>query len=215
MGLQHAVWALRRVVMNLFGNALKYTDVGKVRISLQSKDIEPTPPSRHQQSIITISISDTGRGIGQEYLHHGLFAPFTQEDPLNPGTGLGMSIVLQIVRSLGGTIDVTSEKGVGTNVVVSLIMDQAPSARSSPPLYRAGESTVRKEITSGLNLALVGFGANLYIPGRRAGDQEVKPEALPSLQASFEGMATHWFGMNIVPPQALKGSPPDIYIANE
>ena len=209
--------ALRRVLMNLFGNALKYTDVGQVRVSLQSKDIEPTPPTQHQRSIITISVSDSGRGIGQEYLHHGLFAPFTQEDPLNPGTGLGMSIVLQIVRSLGGTIDVTSEKGVGTEVVVSLTMDQAPSARLPLPLARPSEDIVRrtKDITSGLNIALVGFDVDPDTPRSRVGNQEVKPKVLPPLQASFEGMATHWFGFNAVPPRAWKGSPPDIYIANE
>lgn len=58
--------ALRRVLMNLLGNALKY-DVGWVKISLQSKDIIPIKP-QSQQSIITITISDSGRGISQEFL---------------------------------------------------------------------------------------------------------------------------------------------------
>ncbi len=125
--------ALRRVLMNLFGNALKYTDSGYIKISVRSRDIEPTLRSQAERSIITISVSDSGRGIGREYLHSGLFEPFTQEDSLNAGTGLGLSIVLRIVRSLGGTIDVTSEKGVGTEVVVSFTLDQAPCA-SGPPL---------------------------------------------------------------------------------
>jgi signal transduction histidine kinase len=107
--------ALRRVLMNLFGNALKYTDAGWVRVSLRSKDIMPTL-SQSQQSIITITVSDSGKGISQEFLHNQLFTPFTQEDPLNSGTGLGLSIVLQIVRDLGGTINVKSEQGVGTEV---------------------------------------------------------------------------------------------------
>ncbi|KAF3481560.1 uncharacterized protein GIQ15_04319 [Arthroderma uncinatum] len=104
--------ALRRVVMNLFGNALKYTDAGWVKISLRSEDIKPTSPSHpHPQplvSIITIIVSDSGRGISQEFMHSHIFTPFTQENPLNSGTGLGLSIVLQIVRSLGGTIDITN-----------------------------------------------------------------------------------------------------------
>ena len=49
--------------------------------------------------------------------------PFTQENPLNPGTGLGLSIVLQIVRSLGGTIDIMSDQGVGTEVAVTLTLN--------------------------------------------------------------------------------------------
>lgn len=58
---------------------------------------------------------------------------------LGLGNGLGMSIVLQIVRSLGGTINVTSEKGVGAEVVVLLTLDQGLSARSPPPFDRARE----------------------------------------------------------------------------
>jgi hypothetical protein len=207
--------ALRRVLMNLFGNALKYTSMGWVKVSLQSKDIEP-PPSQPQQSIITISVSDSGRGMAPEYLHSGLFTPFTQENRLNPGTGLGLSIVLQIVRSLGGKIDITSEQGVGTEVVVSLTLDQASSA-DPLPLDREGEhliNSVRKK-TSGLNLGLVGFDDNLGIPDRRAGDGKAKPEPSLFLLASLGGMATHWFDMKVTAPQTWKASPPDIYIANE
>jgi signal transduction histidine kinase len=72
--------------MNLFGNALKYTDAGWVKISLQSKDIKPIK-SQSQQSIITITISDSGRGISQEFLHNQLFTPFSQENSLNPRIG--------------------------------------------------------------------------------------------------------------------------------
>jgi signal transduction histidine kinase len=200
--------ALRRVLMNLFGNALKYTDTGWVKVSLQSKDIGPTPS---QQSIITISISDSGRGIAQEYLQGNLFTPFTQENPLNPGTGLGLSIVLQIVRSLGGTIDITSKQGAGTEVVISLTMNQAPSA-SPLPLDPESETLIRRvrEMTSGLVLGLVGFEAHPHIPGRK-----VEAEPSVSLRASFEGMATHWFDLRVAAPQSWKASPPDIYIANE
>jgi signal transduction histidine kinase len=207
--------ALRRVLMNLFGNALKYTDLGWVKISLQSKDIDPTP-SQPQQSIITISISDSGRGIVQEYMHSGIFTPFTQENPLNPGTGLGLSIVLQIVRSLGGTIDITSEQGVGTEVVVSLTLNQVPPT-DPLALDREGEiiiKSVRKK-TSGLTLGLVEFDVNPSIPESRAGDRKVEPEPSLFLQASIESAATHWFDMKIAAPQTWKASPPDIYIANE
>jgi signal transduction histidine kinase len=149
--------ALRRVLMNLLGNALKYTDVGWVKISLQSKDIIPIKP-QSQQSIITITISDSGRGISQEFLNSQLFTTFSQENSLNPGTGLGLSIVLQIVRSLGGTIDVQSELGVGTEVKVSLTLDQELTAPQSLIIGVKYENSVIsvREKTSGLTLGLVG-----------------------------------------------------------
>ena len=207
--------ALRRILMNLFGNALKYTDKGWVKVSIQSKDLQRTP-SQPPQSVITISVSDSGRGIAQEYLHSGLFTPFTQENPLNPGTGLGLSIVLQIVRSLGGTIDITSEQGAGTEVVVSLTLNQAAAA-SPPPLDRDGESIIKsvRKKTSGLTVGFVGFDVYPDLPGSGTGDWKTEPEPRSLLRASFEDMATHWYNMEVVAPETWKALQPDIYIANE
>jgi signal transduction histidine kinase len=208
--------ALRRVLMNLFGNALKYTDAGWVKISLQSKDIKPIK-SQSQQSIITITISDSGRGISQEFLHNQLFTPFSQENSLNPGTGLGLSIVLQIVRSLGGTIDIHSELGVGTEVKVSLTLNQGltpPRPLALDARYENSVMRVRKK-TTGLTLGLVGFDVYSGISGTRAGIPKVEPELSLSLKASLKSMATHWFGMKVTASESWKASPPDIYIANE
>lgn len=208
--------ALRRVLMNLFGNALKYTDAGWVKISLQSKDIKPTK-SQSQQSIITITISDSGRGISQEFLQSQLFTPFSQENSLNPGTGLGLSIVLQIVRSLGGTIDVQSELGVGTEVKVSLTLNQAltpPQPLALNAKYESSVMSVRKK-TSGLTLGPMGFDISSGISGARAGTFNVEPELLLSLQASLKIMATNWFGMKVTASESWEASPPDIYVANE
>jgi signal transduction histidine kinase len=203
--------ALRRVLMNLVGNALKYTDAGWVKISLQSKDIKPTSP-QSQQSIIAITVSDSGRGISQEFLHSHLFTPFSQENPLNTGTGLGLSIVLQIVRSLGGTIDVQSEQGVGTKVKISLTLSQ--SSIAPQPLPESPIMSIRKK-TSGLTLCLLGFDVYSGMSGTRAGIRKVEPEPELSLQASLEGMATHWFDMKVTASQSWEASPSDIYISNE
>jgi signal transduction histidine kinase len=203
--------ALRRVLMNLVGNALKYTDAGWVKVSLQSKDIRPTS-SQSQQSTITITVSDSGRGISQEFLHSHLFTPFSQENSLNAGTGLGLSIVLQIVRSLGGTIDVQSEQGVGTEVKISFTLNQ--SSIAPQPLPENPALSVRKK-TSGLTLCLLGFDVYSGTSGTRAGILEIEPEPELSLQASLEGMATHWFDMKVTASQSWEASPSDIYIANE
>jgi signal transduction histidine kinase len=201
--------ALRRVLMNLFGNALKYTDAGWVKISLQSEDIKPTK-FQSQQSIITITISDSGRGISQEFLHGQLFTPFSQENSLNPGTGLGLSIVLQIVRSLGGIIDVQSELGIGTEVKVSLTLNQAlipPQPLALDAKYESSVMGMRKK-TSGLTLGLVGFDIS-------SGISKVEPEPSLSLRESLKSMAIHWFGMKVTASESWGTSPPDIYIANE
>jgi hypothetical protein len=206
--------ALRRVLMNLLGNALKYTDAGWVKISLQSKDIIPIK-SQSQQSIITITISDSGRGISQEFLHSQLFTPFSQESSLNPGTGLGLSIVLQIVRSLGGTIDVQSELGVGTKVKVSLTLDQAINTPQSLALGVEHKNSIisAREKTSGLILGLVGFQPRVSRTCASAFEVDPKPE--PSLQASLESMATIWFGIHVTTSESWEAAPPDIYIADE
>jgi len=207
--------ALRRVLMNLFGNALKYTETGWVKVSLQANDIESSP-SAPKRSVITLSVRDTGRGISQDYFHSGLFTPFTQEDAMNAGTGLGLSIVLQIVRSLGGTIDITSEQGVGTEVVVTITLDQAQPADS--PSHRL-ESLLMiqnaRGLTSGLTVGLVGLGESVRTLHRLVDDPALEAEPALFLQASIEGAATQWFDMTVAPPSTFATSPPDIFITNE
>lgn len=206
--------ALRRVLMNLFGNALKYTESGWVKVSLQAEDID-SAPSQPQRSVITISVKDTGRGIAQDYFHSGLFTPFTQENSMNSGTGLGLSIVLQIVRSLGGTIDITSEQGIGTEVVVTLTLNQAPPA-GPPSFHREGAIMIEKvrEMASGKTIGLVGLEDSSGILGRPADDHKVDPDPSSYLQASIEGMATQWFEMKVAAPSTFKSSTPDILVVN-
>ncbi|KAK3386575.1 hypothetical protein B0H63DRAFT_468018 [Podospora didyma] len=209
--------ALRRVLMNLFGNALKYTDSGWVKVSLKAVDIEPTPSEEPAKSIITISVSDTGRGIEQEYLHSRLFTPFTQENSLNPGTGLGLSIVLQIVRSLGGTINITSEQGVGTKVVVTLTLAKAPPGEH-PALGRDAEVVIQsaREKTKGLTIGLMGLNADPRLPQKRGTKRPtLETETSLVLGASIERATINWFGMKIAPPSTWVEKPPDFFIANE
>ncbi|KAJ4020355.1 hypothetical protein NW761_014691 [Fusarium oxysporum] len=117
--------AIRRIIMNLFGNALKFTRQGHIKVALKQK---PTEVSyRGRDHFISISVSDTGLGIGREFLQNNMFKPFMQENYLEPGTGLGLSLVKQITSQLRGRISVESQTGVGTTITVSL-----PLARPSP-----------------------------------------------------------------------------------
>jgi signal transduction histidine kinase len=106
--------ALRRIVMNLLGNALKYTDSGYITIKmLQQK-------SSANYVDLSLSVEDSGRGMSQEYQRTKLFTPFSQEDPFSSGTGLGLSIVKQIIESLKGEIEVRSTHNVGTVITISI-----------------------------------------------------------------------------------------------
>jgi signal transduction histidine kinase len=110
--------AFRRVIMNLLGNALKYTSHGYVCMKLEARPMEAlhTPASGEltARSLITVTIKDTGRGIASEFLRSKVFTPFAQENSLSSGTGLGLSIVRSIVALLEGEITIDSELGRGT-----------------------------------------------------------------------------------------------------
>jgi hypothetical protein len=113
--------ALRRIVMNLLGNALKYTESGYIAIKLQQS-------TKHHEAIdLALSIEDSGRGMTAEYQRTKLFSPFSQEDPFSSGTGLGLSIVKQIIESLKGEIEVNSTLNVGTQIKVSVRLPVAQS----------------------------------------------------------------------------------------
>ncbi|KAL3449848.1 two-component sensor protein histidine protein kinase [Aspergillus insuetus] len=111
--------ALRRIVMNVFGNALKYTSQGSIRVKMEIQPKNKTG-SRDGFDTVLLTVSDTGRGISNNYLRHHLFTPFMQENPLSPGTGLGLSLVNSIVRSLKGTIQIKSQVETGTVVQIAI-----------------------------------------------------------------------------------------------
>lgn len=105
--------ALRRVVMNVFGNALKYTEAGSVSLHIEAQTSKDDCP------VLLLTVSDTGRGISNDYLRSNVFTPFSQENPMSPGAGLGLSLVRGILRSLGGSIAIKSQLGVGTVVNIT------------------------------------------------------------------------------------------------
>ncbi|KAJ5122544.1 uncharacterized protein N7443_002646 [Penicillium atrosanguineum] len=104
----------RRILMNIIGNAMKWTKKGLIEITLTKAKRE----TKDGSSFAHLCVKDTGIGISREYLKNMLFSPFAQEDPLSPGVGLGLSIVRKLVMSLDGDIDVRSELGAGTQVEI-------------------------------------------------------------------------------------------------
>jgi len=115
---------LRQVLINLVGNAIKYTDAGgvKLRAGLTSQD---GPERAH----VRFEIEDSGPGIRQQDLHR-IFFPFVQlgeQAPTRAGTGLGLAICKQYFELMGGQVGVASEPGKGSVFFFSIPVRVLPS----------------------------------------------------------------------------------------
>ncbi|NKB33309.1 MAG: response regulator [Pseudomonadales bacterium] len=113
---------LYQVIMNLCVNA-QQAIVGKGQIYISIDTVEFLRPkllmdqSAPAGQYVTISVKDTGSGISKDALHK-VFEPFFTTKPVGSGTGLGLSLVYQIVKSNNGFIDVETAQGEGTKFVV-------------------------------------------------------------------------------------------------
>lgn len=187
--------ALRRIFLNLGGNAIKYTDSGWVRIKMRAEDL-PSKGDEDKKSLVTLTFTDSGKGISREFLKTRLFTPFSQENPLVSGTGLGMSIVRQIVEMLGGDIGVKSQPGKGTEVTVSLVLKRVLKKRPDRSLNQEtdGQDAMIEKIrerTKGKRVSFLGFDSTPQ-------ESEAQIRATAFLRSSLESYVTKWFGMDIV-----------------
>jgi len=118
---------IRQVLLNLLGNAIKFTAEGHVAVDARIESIS------NKETWIAIAVSDTGIGIPQERLD-GIFNAFTQADSSTTrhfgGTGLGLTISRQLVELMGGTLSVSSEPGVGSTFVATLPFKRPPQTRN-------------------------------------------------------------------------------------
>lgn len=110
---------LRRIILNLISNALRYNRPGgSIDFYVSERD------SNEEYTFLELRVEDTGIGMSQEFLEKSLYKPFTQEDDSvrteYHGTGLGMSIVKELVASMKGSIQAESQPGVGTVFTVIL-----------------------------------------------------------------------------------------------
>ncbi len=137
---------LRRVLLNLVGNAVKFTEKGSVSLGVEIVD-RPTPPDHIALCFV---VRDTGIGIPANRMQ-SMFQPFEQADNSTTrrygGTGLGLTIASQLVALMGGTIAVDSAPGRGSTFSFDLtlpLQTRDPAAiRSPPPEPLAAESQLR------------------------------------------------------------------------
>ena len=111
----------RQLLLNLLGNAVKYTGPGG-KISLEIAEEAPAPAG---YASISIRVRDNGIGMSPDFVAR-IFEPFERENNSTlsrvPGNGLGMAICKGIVEALGGTIDIQTEQGKGTEIIIHLFL---------------------------------------------------------------------------------------------
>ncbi|KAK6332161.1 hypothetical protein TWF718_002695 [Orbilia javanica] len=207
------VGGFRRVVMNLVGNALKYTDKGYVRVKLEAEPFYEDGTGKSTQepkTKVVLTVSDSGRGISRDFLKTKLYVPFSQENAMSSGTGLGMSIVRQILDILGGTIDVKSKLGVGTEVIVTLLLHQSTAVRAVPnPQSRDdGLELISRARAAASKKSIAFLGFSDAIP------------ALKYMKRSLLKCSREWYGMNILEDDNAQSlmefaGKADVLLANE
>lgn len=106
---------LQQVLLNLFNNAL---DAVVAKHGSQGGELTVTA-SRGENSRVVITVEDNGTGISPEN-REKIFAPFFTTKPVGKGTGLGLSVCYGIIDRMGGTMEVESEKGVGSTFSIRL-----------------------------------------------------------------------------------------------
>ncbi len=158
---------LQQILLNLVGNAIKFTEKGQVTLQL-----------RTQQQGLLISVIDTGIGIAASRLEH-IFDPFAQADASMSrrfgGTGLGTTIARQLIELMGGRIWVESELGVGSQFHVELPLEEGhavqaelePSIIALPPLHILAADDVPQNLEL-LQLLLQQHGHQLQLASNGA-----------------------------------------------
>jgi signal transduction histidine kinase/CheY-like chemotaxis protein len=182
---------LRQVLLNLVGNALKFTETGGIRLSV---DLDGSISNAH---VLRFEVADTGIGI-DALARERVFQPFSQADSSTTrkygGTGLGLPICKRLVELMGGTIGLNSQPGQGSTfwfrlplasappALVALdtprgdglrkaaSVPAAPMARSAQPrLLLVEDSWMNQQVALGM-LERLGYTVDLATDGRQALD---------------------------------------------
>jgi two-component system, sensor histidine kinase and response regulator len=170
---------LRQILLNLVGNAIKFTATGEIAVRVDSPDED------NERATIRVEVQDTGLGIARE-AQGAIFDPFRQADGTTTrkygGTGLGLAIVQQLLTAMGGEIGVQSEPGQGATFRFSVPFPKTadnPGAGSSPPDRLRNAKTLIVAEPSSLLRRLEQLVAAW---GMRADTIDQTPQALSEIQ---------------------------------
>lgn len=124
---------LRQILLNIVGNAIKFTQSGEVTVKVRTEYNEDI-----SKKIVVIYVKDSGPGLTQEQQQR-LFYPFTQADISTTrnygGTGLGLILSRRLAEALGGNVTIThSEPGVGSEFKISVTVEKIKMSAESQPM---------------------------------------------------------------------------------
>jgi CheY-like chemotaxis protein/anti-sigma regulatory factor (Ser/Thr protein kinase) len=151
---------IRQVLINLLNNAVKFTlEGGTITLEVSQVQLESSTTNLTPLNYIKIAVIDTGIGISAENIQK-LFQPFIQIDSaLNrqyTGTGLGLALVKRLVELHGGTIELTSEVGVGSCFAINLPINIGdPAIEEQTEQGLSGQSQIGQSQTEGLISPLI------------------------------------------------------------
>ena len=138
---------VRQILLNLVGNAIKFTQEGGVAVRVTGSVRPVVPPLAGASMELAIAVSDTGPGIGPEETR-SLFVEFEQNDNVTSrksgGTGLGLAISRRLARALGGDIDVDSRRGSGSTFTARIVLQTVAGAQ--PVLAKPVDAMAHKRV---------------------------------------------------------------------
>lgn len=171
---------LRQVLINLLGNAVKFTEKGEIKLTVKVSDENKTTP------LITFEVSDTGPGITKNQQAH-IFDAFSQADSSTTrrygGTGLGLAITKRLVTLMGGKIELFSETGAGSTFSFTIPIARA-EVDLSPPVKTELLQDVRVLIVDDHPVNREILHNQVIAWGMRNGCAASGPEALRMLDAA-------------------------------
>ena len=178
---------LRQIILNLVGNAIKFTSKGEVSLTVRREE-------RGEQGwMLHFTIADTGMGIPESKLVR-IFEPFSQADSSTTrefgGTGLGLTISTRLVQAMGGTIDVVSKAGEGSTFSFTAFLGDADATA-----LRRGVSEWPPAVRDLKVLIVDDNMTNRHILERFVGRWGMRPTSVASSSEALAALkAAHHFG---------------------
>ncbi|OQE38598.1 hypothetical protein PENCOP_c008G08991 [Penicillium coprophilum] len=171
------------ILTNIFGNALKFTQDGYIYISAKASPAKYRKDGEVTSSTVTVTVKDTGCGIDPDFLKAGLFNAFSQEDSMTTGNGIGFNITQRTILSLGGDIQVNSEKDIGTEVLVTVTLNHSSSLENLDKLNSHSPIAMTQRLTRAKTIGILGLETS---------------ELHTALYTSLQQLCHDWFSMEVI-----------------
>lgn len=200
------------VLTACIGNALKFTQSGFIHVSLtMKKGISGLEPNESQ---VTLTVKDSGKGMTSDFVANKLFVAFSQEDKNTLGIGLGVHIVRMMIESLGGRLEVRSRKDEGTEFTVKLNLAAAekPDHHDLPRLQSDDAQRL-----AGKTIAIIDPSPSTLkeIPFLEDEPEPRRADHAEAVRDSLRHILDEWLDMRVVETEAWPATNLDFVIYTE